>query len=142
MIFDIDKSTEVVRTGEVKVLSESKKRSFAAVSADSDDGSASSSAGGKGKGKAAANAIAKTEKKAVKEEERKARVAQQNKAQSTWQSFAKKGVRKGIQIPGYSGDSQFRSPDNPYGRGELLHFFDPRVADKREDPARMSTRPP
>lgn len=122
VIFDIDRSTEVVRSGEIKVLTESKKRSFAAAHGgnDSDDAAAAAGAGvaGKGKGKAAANAAAKVEKKAVKEEERKARVAQQNKAQSTWQSFAKRGVKKGINIPGVSGESQFRSPDNPYGRGE------------------------
>lgn len=113
VIFDIDKSTEVVRSGDIKVLTESKKRAFAAVNGDSDEGSGSEK---KGKGRAAA-AAAKTEKKAVKEEERKARVAQQNKAQSTWQSFAKKGAKKGYHIPGVTGESQFRSPDNPYGRG-------------------------
>ena len=108
VIFNLDKSTEVVRSGDVKALSDSKKRTFV-----SDDGPASSGESKK---------VKKTEKKAVKEDERKARVAEQVAKQSSWQSFAKKGAKKGIHIPGVSGDSMFRSPDNPYGRGALPYF--------------------
>lgn len=117
VIFDVDKSTEVVRGNDVKALKENKKRSYATL-VENDDRSGSTSAPSSSSSKKSSSAADKEkgEKKAVKEEERKARVAQQNKAQSSWQSFAKKGAKKGINIPGMTGESQFRSPDNPYGR--------------------------
>jgi survival-of-motor-neuron-related-splicing factor 30 len=65
-------------------------------------------------------AAEKTEKKAQKEEDRKSRVAEQNSRQSSWQSFAKKSTKKGVHIPGVKGESLFKTPDNPYGRGECL----------------------
>ena len=110
VIFQVDKSTEVVRKGDVKALSESKKRVYAQTEERVRESA----------GESDSKKLKKTDKKAVKEEERKARVAEQNTKQSSWQSFAKKGSKKGISIPGINGDSQFRSPDNPNGRGALL----------------------
>ncbi|CAD6581545.1 MAG: hypothetical protein CYPHOPRED_001602 [Cyphobasidiales sp. Tagirdzhanova-0007] len=106
VIFQVDKSTEVVRKGDVKALSESKKRVYAQTEERVRESA----------GESDSKKLKKTDKKAVKEEERKARVAEQNTKQSSWQSFAKKGSKKGISIPGINGDSQFRSPDNPNGR--------------------------
>ncbi|GAA6015751.1 hypothetical protein JCM10207_008785 [Rhodosporidiobolus poonsookiae] len=49
----------------------------------------------------------KNEKKA---ETQKAKAEEQGARQKSWQSFAKKGAKKGISIPGMSGESMFRSP--------------------------------
>lgn len=81
VIFDVDKSTEVVRSGDIKAMSESRKRAYAAgpsTSADTGDDKESKKQ-------------KKVEKKVAKEEDRKARVAEQAAKQSTWQNFAKKG---------------------------------------------------
>ncbi|GAA5825060.1 hypothetical protein JCM11251_006081 [Rhodosporidiobolus azoricus] len=51
----------------------------------------------------------KNEKKA---ETQKAKAEEQGARQKSWQSFAKKGTKKGIHIPGVSGESMFRSPDD------------------------------
>ncbi|BGP17650.1 hypothetical protein JCM10213_001303 [Rhodosporidiobolus nylandii] len=51
----------------------------------------------------------KNEKKA---ETQKAKAEEQGARQKSWQSFAKKGAKKGIHIPGVSGESMFRSPDD------------------------------
>ncbi|GAA5927058.1 uncharacterized protein JCM15063_000445 [Sporobolomyces koalae] len=49
----------------------------------------------------------KNEKKA---ETQKAKAEEQASRQKGWQSFAKKSVKKGVNIPGMSGESMFRSP--------------------------------
>ena len=102
VIFDIDKTTEVVRSGDVKARKENsyaqgKKRGYGETQEAGGSSGSTPSGSGERDGKKGGS---KTEKKAVKEDERKARVAAQNKAQSTWQSFAKKGAKKGISIPG------------------------------------------
>ncbi|GAA5898495.1 hypothetical protein JCM6882_007797 [Rhodosporidiobolus microsporus] len=51
----------------------------------------------------------KNEKKA---ETQKAKAEEQGARQKSWQSFAKKGAKKGISIPGMSGESMFRSPED------------------------------
>lgn len=122
VIFDVDKSTEVLRKGDVKAMSESKKRAFqfsGGGGKDSDGAASDSAASGSGApSKRAKQAAEKSEKKALKEEDRKTRVAEQNSRQSSWQSFAKKSTKKGVHIPGVKGESLFKTPDNPYGRGK------------------------
>ncbi|GAA5873714.1 hypothetical protein JCM16303_002564 [Sporobolomyces ruberrimus] len=49
----------------------------------------------------------KNEKKA---ETQKAKAEEQASRQKGWQSFAKKSAKKGVNIPGMSGESMFRSP--------------------------------
>ncbi|KAL7005238.1 hypothetical protein EMMF5_005211 [Cystobasidiomycetes sp. EMM_F5] len=107
VIFTVDKSTEVVRSGDVKALSENRKRAYANM--EESTGSSSTTSTDKDAKKAK-----KIEKKAVKEDERKQRVAEQVAKQSSWQNFAKKAVKKGYQ--GVGGDSMFKTPDNPHGR--------------------------
>ncbi|GAA5972114.1 hypothetical protein JCM11641_002501 [Rhodosporidiobolus odoratus] len=51
----------------------------------------------------------KNEKKA---ETQKAKTEEQGARQKSWQSFAKKGAKKGISIPGMQGESMFRSPED------------------------------
>ncbi|GAA6028653.1 hypothetical protein JCM8097_007330 [Rhodosporidiobolus ruineniae] len=51
----------------------------------------------------------KNEKKA---ETQKAKAEEQGARQKSWQAFAKKGAKKGISIPGMSGESMFRSPED------------------------------
>lgn len=121
VIFEIDKSTEVLRKGDVKPLTESKKRAmqFSESNRDS-DGAASDSAPSTKKTRV--TEADKTEKKAQKEVDRKSRVAEQNNRQSSWQSFAKKSTKKGVHIPGVKGESLFKTPDNPYGRGEFAQL--------------------
>ncbi|GJN90257.1 hypothetical protein Rhopal_003258-T1 [Rhodotorula paludigena] len=51
----------------------------------------------------------KNEKKA---ETQKAKQEEQAGRQKSWQSFAKKGAKKGIHIPGVSGESMFKSPED------------------------------
>jgi len=58
----------------------------------------------------------KRRKNEKKVENKEAKAAEQVSKQQAWQSFAKKGVKKGINIPGVSGESMFKSPDNPYGK--------------------------
>lgn len=127
VIFDVDKSTEVLRKADVKAMTDSKKRSFQFSGGGKDsDGAASDSAAASGSGgpsKRAKQAAEKSEKKALKEEDRKSRVAEQNNRQSSWQSFAKKSTKKGVHIPGVKGESLFKTPDNPYGRGEIDYCF-------------------
>jgi survival of motor neuron-related-splicing factor 30 len=53
-------------------------------------------------------------------EVRAAKAKEQNEKQATWQKFAKKSEKKGVHIAGVSGTSIFRTPDNPYGRGEAF----------------------
>lgn len=103
VIFTIDKSTEVVRSGDVKALNDSKKRALQDAE----------------KEEKVAAKVAKGEKKEKKEDDRKARVAAQVQSQSTWQNFAKKGAKK--RLPGMTGESQFKTPDNPYGKGPSVH---------------------
>jgi survival-of-motor-neuron-related-splicing factor 30 len=134
VIFDVDKSTEVVRKHDVKPLTESKKRALEYSnkrqhSATTDDSESADAAGGSSTGggmsKRAKQAEEKTEKKLQKESDRKQRVAEQNNKQSSWQSFAKKSTKKGVNIPGVKGESLFKTPDNPYGRGAFLfHMID------------------
>lgn len=121
VIFQIDKSTEVVRKNDVKALSESKKRVYAQTE----------ERGRETAGESESKKLKKVDKKAVKEEERKARVSEQNNKQDSWQSFAKKSTKKGISIPGISGGSQFKSPDNPHGRGAYLTLHSRSVLSKR-----------
>jgi len=55
----------------------------------------------------------RTEKKL---EVRAAKSKEQVEKQQTWQKFTKKVERKGVHIPGTTGTSIFKSPDNPHGR--------------------------
>ncbi|KAH8919683.1 hypothetical protein BT69DRAFT_1213406 [Atractiella rhizophila] len=55
----------------------------------------------------------KTEKKL---EVRANKAKEQVAKQSNWQNFTKKAAKKGIEIPGMTGESIFKTPDNPYGR--------------------------
>ncbi|GAA5941967.1 hypothetical protein JCM3775_004301 [Rhodotorula graminis] len=51
----------------------------------------------------------KNEKKA---ETQKAKAEEASSKAKSWQSFAKKGTKKGVHIPGVAGGSMFRSPDD------------------------------
>ncbi|KAK7463648.1 hypothetical protein VKT23_005589 [Stygiomarasmius scandens] len=55
----------------------------------------------------------KTEKKL---EARAAKAKEQNAKQASWQKFAKKAEKKGVQIAGVAGTSIFKTPDNPLGK--------------------------
>jgi len=59
----------------------------------------------------------KTEKKL---EARAAKAKEQNAKQASWQKFAKKAEKKGVQIAGVAGTSIFKTPDNPLGKGAFF----------------------
>lgn len=62
---------------------------------------------------------AKNEKwKEVKKSKNEEAVAKQQ----SWQKFGVKAKKKGIAIAGLTGESIFRSPDNPHGRGQSIVF--------------------
>ncbi|KAH9456037.1 hypothetical protein Pst134EB_012255 [Puccinia striiformis f. sp. tritici] len=65
----------------------------------------------------------KRKKNEKKTENKAAKAAEQHEKQKSWQSFAKKSVKKGVHIPGIVGDSMFASPDNPFGKGQLLLYL-------------------
>ncbi|MBW0518318.1 hypothetical protein O181_058033 [Austropuccinia psidii MF-1] len=58
----------------------------------------------------------KRKKNEKKTENKAAKAAEQLEKQKSWQSFAKKSIKKGVHIPGIVGDSMFASPDNPFGK--------------------------
>jgi survival of motor neuron-related-splicing factor 30 len=60
----------------------------------------------------------KKKKNEKKLEVRAQKAKEQASKQHTWQKFAKKSEKKGIHIAGTSGTSIFKTPDNPYGKGE------------------------
>ena len=60
----------------------------------------------------------KKKKNEKKLEIRAAKAREQNEKQQTWQKFAKKSEKKGIYIAGVTGTSIFKTPDNPFGKGE------------------------
>lgn len=53
---------------------------------------------------------------------REQKAKEQNEKKATWQKFAKKAEKKGIQIAGVAGTSIFKTPDNPHGKGEVYKF--------------------
>jgi survival-of-motor-neuron-related-splicing factor 30 len=59
----------------------------------------------------------KKKKNEKKVEARAAKAKEQLHKQATWQKFAKKAEKKGVQIAGVAGTSIFKTPDNPLGRG-------------------------
>ena len=59
----------------------------------------------------------RNEKKA---EARAVKAKEQSDKAASWMKFAKKAEKKGAPIAGLSGSSIFKTPDNPYGRGESL----------------------
>jgi survival of motor neuron-related-splicing factor 30 len=59
----------------------------------------------------------KKKKNEKKVEARAAKAKEQTQKQASWQKFAKKAEKKGVQIAGVSGTSIFKTPDNPLGRG-------------------------
>ncbi|KAF5374771.1 hypothetical protein D9758_000216 [Tetrapyrgos nigripes] len=58
----------------------------------------------------------KKKKNEKKLETRAAKAKEQNAKQASWQKFAKKAEKKGVQIAGVSGTSIFKTPDNPLGK--------------------------
>lgn len=108
VIFKGYENTELISAHDIKPLSQEKKRQLQESQEEEADKE-------------------KRRKKNLKKEETKAaKNKEQTSKQSAWQSFAKKGTKKGIHIPGVQGESMFASPDNPYGRGQsasLLTLF-------------------
>lgn len=62
----------------------------------------------------------KKRKNEKKLEVRAAKAAEQDHKKQSWQKFATKSARKGVAVPGLSGTSIFKTPDNPHGRGKPL----------------------
>ncbi|EPQ60756.1 hypothetical protein GLOTRDRAFT_113301 [Gloeophyllum trabeum ATCC 11539] len=58
----------------------------------------------------------KKKKNEKKLEAKAAKAKEQMQKQQTWQKFAKKAEKKGINIAGVSGTSIFKTPDNPLGK--------------------------
>ncbi|CAH7668612.1 hypothetical protein BY996DRAFT_4582096 [Phakopsora pachyrhizi] len=90
-------TTELVSASEIRPLAEHKKRPSEAAGQESDKDR-------------------KRKKNEKKTENKAAKAAEQLEKQKSWQSFAKKSVKKGVHIPGIAGDSMFASPDNPLGK--------------------------
>ncbi|KAI5475293.1 hypothetical protein MNV49_001635 [Pseudohyphozyma bogoriensis] len=91
VIFEGYDSTEIVSSGDIKALSEGKKRALEVSEEDLE------------KERRRKKNEKKNETKAVKTQE-------QGERQKSWQSFAKKGAKKGLS--GVGGPSMFRSPDD------------------------------
>ncbi|KAB5594228.1 Survival of motor neuron-related-splicing factor 30 [Ceratobasidium theobromae] len=66
----------------------------------------------------------KKKKNEKKLEVRAQKAKEQNNKQAAWQKFAKKSEKKGVAIAGVQGNSIFRTPDNPYGRGQFCLLID------------------
>ena len=62
----------------------------------------------------------KKRKNEKKLEVRAAKAVEQDQKKQSWQKFATKSAKKGAAVPGLSGTSIFKTPDNPHGRGKLL----------------------
>ena len=60
----------------------------------------------------------KKKKNEKKLEVRAAKAKEQMVKQASWQKFAKKSEKKNVSIPGVTGTSIFKTPDNPLGRGK------------------------
>jgi len=91
-------TTELVSASEIRPLTDHKKRNLQdSTEHDSDKDR-------------------KRKKNEKKTENKAAKAAEQLEKQKSWQSFAKKSVKKGVHIPGIVGDSMFASPDNPFGK--------------------------
>ncbi|GAA6064082.1 hypothetical protein JCM10212_002724 [Sporobolomyces blumeae] len=93
----------------------------ASASASASAGAAAAAAGASGAGekrKAGERELSQAEldkekkkkKNEKKAETQKAKAEEQAAKQKGWQSFAKKSAKKGVNIPGISGESMFRSP--------------------------------
>ncbi|ORY78064.1 hypothetical protein BCR35DRAFT_305233 [Leucosporidium creatinivorum] len=93
VIFRGYESTELVGSGDVKPLTEHKKRELELTEED----------------KEKERKRKKNEKREVTKKEKQ---AEQEQRQKGWQSFAKKSTKKGVKIPGVSGASLFRSPED------------------------------
>ncbi|KAH9810680.1 hypothetical protein DFH28DRAFT_493479 [Melampsora americana] len=91
-------TTELVTASEIRPLTDPKKRSLVENEQESDKDR-------------------KRKKNEKKTESKAAKAAEQMEKQKSWQSFAKKSVKKGVHIPGIVGESMFASPDNPFGKG-------------------------
>ncbi|KAM0750652.1 hypothetical protein T439DRAFT_356403 [Meredithblackwellia eburnea MCA 4105] len=91
VIFHGYDSTELVSATEVKSLTETKKRQIELTEEE------------KEKERKRKKNEKKAETKAEKQKE-------QGERQKSWQSFAKKAVKKGAHVPGMTGESMFRSP--------------------------------
>ncbi|PLW11247.1 hypothetical protein PCANC_20312 [Puccinia coronata f. sp. avenae] len=90
-------TTELVSASEIRPLTDHKKRNLDTTEQESDKDR-------------------KRKKNEKKTENKAAKAAEQLEKQKSWQSFAKKSVKKGVHIPGIVGDSMFASPDNPFGK--------------------------
>ncbi|KAG0151102.1 hypothetical protein CROQUDRAFT_37291 [Cronartium quercuum f. sp. fusiforme G11] len=90
-------TTELVTASEIKPMPDAKKRSLGDPEQESDKDR-------------------KRKKNEKKTESKAAKAAEQMEKQKSWQTFAKKSVKKGVHIPGIAGDSMFASPDNPFGK--------------------------
>lgn len=91
-------TTELVTASEIKPLPDNKKRTLETTAEHESDKDR------------------KRKKNEKKTENKAAKAAEQLEKQKSWQSFAKKSVKKGVHIPGIVGDSMFASPDNPFGK--------------------------
>ncbi|KAA1131151.1 hypothetical protein PGTUg99_017696 [Puccinia graminis f. sp. tritici] len=94
-------TTELVAATEIRPIVDQKKRNLEAVEQETDKDR-------------------KRKKNEKKTENKAAKAAEQLEKQKSWQSFAKKSVKKGVHIPGIVGDSMFASPDNPFGKDSYL----------------------
>lgn len=90
-------TTELVTASEIRPVTDPKKRSLVENEQESDKDR-------------------KRKKNEKKTESKAAKAAEQMEKQKSWQSFAKKSVKKGVHIPGIVGESMFASPDNPFGK--------------------------
>ncbi|GAA99190.1 uncharacterized protein L969DRAFT_93652 [Mixia osmundae IAM 14324] len=91
-------TTDAVGPAEIKAISDSKKRALAQSALDE------------------AENARKRARNVKKEENRQVKAAEQVEKQKSWQSFAKKSAKKGVHIPGMTGESMFKTPDAPYAK--------------------------
>lgn len=108
VVFKGYNSTEVVQAGSIKPLP---------------PGSSSASVSiGKRKAEHDAEKERKKKKNEKKAEVRAEKAKEQNEKQASWLKFAKKAEKKGAPIAGLSGNSIFKTPDNPHGRGRCHKY--------------------
>lgn len=122
IVFKGYKTTEMVRSGEIKPVAGAAGNGESQSSPSSGATSAATSAGApsahKGKSKLTAEEEAERERKRRRSEKKAER--HENKTQvakdkaNSWQKFAKKGQKKGYGIPGQS--SMFKTPDDPLAK--------------------------
>lgn len=97
--FHEDGTTDLLSAGDVKPMSESKKRALEAEKATID-----------------VEKEKKKRKMEKKEMSKKEKEEDMRGKQTSWQNFAKKGAKKGVVIPGLEGKSMFATPTNPYAK--------------------------